>query len=100
MIAKYRPSMPIVTLVVPHLCASKGLKWELQGLKWEMQVGRHPVLDCFVAMCWPKLLAHMCANKGLKRELQLGKPAVLAGIIVLGWSGIAFSRSHQHQPGC
>ncbi len=30
MIAKYRPTMPIVTLVVPHLCATKGLKWELQ----------------------------------------------------------------------
>mmetsp|Transcript_18553 Transcript_18553/g.48364 ORF Transcript_18553/g.48364 Transcript_18553/m.48364 type:complete len:728 (+) Transcript_18553:1051-3234(+) len=37
MIAKYRPSMPIVTLVVPHLCASKGLKWELQGRSFARQ---------------------------------------------------------------
>ena len=30
LVAKYRPKMPILTLVVPHL-KSSALKWELQG---------------------------------------------------------------------
>ena len=30
LVAKYRPKMPILTLVVPHL-RSSALKWELQG---------------------------------------------------------------------
>lgn len=30
LVAKYRPTMPILTLVVPHL-KSSALKWELQG---------------------------------------------------------------------
>ena len=30
LVAKYRPKMPVLTLVVPHL-KSSALKWELQG---------------------------------------------------------------------
>ena len=30
LIAKYRPPMPIMTMVVPHL-VSDGLKWQLEG---------------------------------------------------------------------
>ena len=30
LVAKYRPKMPILTLVVPHL-KSSAVKWELQG---------------------------------------------------------------------
>ena len=30
LVAKYRPPMPIMTMVVPHL-VSDGLKWRLEG---------------------------------------------------------------------
>lgn len=30
LVAKYRPPMPIMTMVVPHLI-SDGLKWRLEG---------------------------------------------------------------------
>ncbi len=33
LVAKYRPPMPILTMVVPHLI-SDGLKWKLDG-RWE-----------------------------------------------------------------
>lgn len=46
LIAKYRPTVPILALVVPHL-KSKGLSWELEGrsLARQFQVmrgGRRP----------------------------------------------------------
>jgi pyruvate kinase len=31
LIAKYRPSMPILALVVPQLKSLRGLSWELEG---------------------------------------------------------------------
>ncbi|KAK9840140.1 hypothetical protein WJX74_004030 [Apatococcus lobatus] len=31
LVAKYRPSMPILTLVIPHLTATNSLKWQLGG---------------------------------------------------------------------
>mgnify|MGYP001081094478 CR=1 FL=1 len=31
MIAKYRPPMPIMTLVVPYLKNEDGLRWTLEG---------------------------------------------------------------------
>ncbi len=31
LVAKYRPSMPILTLVIPHLTATNSLKWQLSG---------------------------------------------------------------------
>jgi pyruvate kinase len=38
LVAKYRPPMPILTLVVPHL-VNDGLKWKLEG-RWVRVGGR------------------------------------------------------------
>lgn len=47
LVAKYRPTMPILTLVVPHL-KSSALKWELQGRSLARQclIMRGQTLSC------------------------------------------------------
>jgi hypothetical protein len=59
LIAKYRPTVPILALVVPHL-KSKGLSWELEGRflarQFQIMRGSQPVplkLVLVHAWWWP-----------------------------------------------
>lgn len=56
LVAKYRPKMPILTLVVPHL-KSSALKWELQGRSLARQclIMRGQALLCFTPSQGPYL---------------------------------------------
>ncbi len=71
LIAKYRPSMPILALVVPRLRSRRGLSWELEGRYLARQFlivrGAAPnPLACTLSLCgtWHPLgfirLGHAC----------------------------------------
>ena len=58
LVAKYRPKMPILTLVVPHL-KSSALKWELQGRSLARQClimrGQPPPCPALLPSCCHQL---------------------------------------------
>jgi hypothetical protein len=54
LVAKYRPPMPILTLVVPHL-VNDGLKWKLEG-RWVHVGGRVEMRHLTCCVC----VVHVC----------------------------------------
>ena len=65
LVAKYRPKMPILTLVVPHLKSST-LKWELQG--------RSLARQCLIMRGW--FLVHLCMDYAVTLICGRGAAAI------------------------
>ncbi len=98
LVAKYRPKMPVLTLVVPHL-KSSALKWELQGRSLARQClimrGQSLVLCstcCVVTLICGRWAAAMnsypfptCSAAAFSPSLQTSRLFALSCLYTMFW---------------